>query len=35
MLFMDAGVIVEEGAPAVLLSKPQHPRTQAFMSKIL
>jgi ABC-type polar amino acid transport system ATPase subunit len=35
MLFMDAGVIVEEGAPGVLLSKPQHPRTKAFMSKIL
>lgn len=35
MIFMDAGSIVEEGAPGVLLAKPQHPRTQAFMSKIL
>ncbi len=35
MIFMDEGRIVEEGDPSTLLSKPQHPRTQAFMSKIL
>src|SRR5437660_1001355 len=35
MIFMDEGLIVEEGRPADLLTKPSHPRTQAFMSKIL
>jgi ABC-type polar amino acid transport system ATPase subunit len=35
MIFMDEGRIVEEGDPSTLLSKPQHPRTQAFVSKIL
>jgi ABC-type polar amino acid transport system ATPase subunit len=35
MIFMDDGRIVEEGDPSTLLSKPQHQRTQAFMSKIL
>jgi ABC-type polar amino acid transport system ATPase subunit len=35
MIFMDEGRIVEEGDPSTLLSKPQHQRTQAFMSKIL
>ena len=29
------GMIVEEGDPATLLEKPQHPRTQAFMGKVL
>jgi len=35
MIFMDDGVIVEEGRPAELLDDPRQPRTQAFMSKIL
>ena len=35
MIFMDEGRIVEEGHPGTLLSNPQHPRTQAFMGKIL
>ena len=35
MIFMDDGVIVEEGRPADLLDAPRQPRTQAFMSKIL
>ena len=35
MIFMDEGHIVEEGDPATLLANPQHPRTQAFMGKIL
>jgi polar amino acid transport system ATP-binding protein len=35
IVFMDAGLIIEEGAPRELLSNPQHERTKAFMSKIL
>jgi polar amino acid transport system ATP-binding protein len=35
MIFMDEGVIVEEGRPTGLLDAPRQPRTQAFMSKIL
>jgi ABC-type polar amino acid transport system ATPase subunit len=35
MLFIDEGAILEEGQPADVLSKPTHPRTQAFMSKLL
>jgi len=35
LLFMDEGVIVEEGVPAEVLSAPQQPRTQAFLSQVL
>ncbi|WP_131103683.1 amino acid ABC transporter ATP-binding protein [Ornithinimicrobium sufpigmenti] len=35
LVFMDGGVIVEEGDPATVLSNPQHARTQAFLSKVL
>ena len=35
VLFMDEGVIVEEGTPEQVLGKPQNPRTQAFLSKVL
>ena len=35
LVFMDDGVIVEEGEPAQVLSNPQHRRTQAFLSKVL
>ncbi|MDP8957753.1 MAG: amino acid ABC transporter ATP-binding protein [Actinomycetota bacterium] len=35
MIFMDEGVIVEEGKPAKMFADPQHPRTQAFLSQIL
>ena len=35
IVFMDAGSIIEEGAPRDLISNPQHARTKAFMSKIL
>jgi polar amino acid transport system ATP-binding protein len=35
LVFMDAGVIVEEGNPIEVLSDPQHERTQAFLSKVL
>jgi ABC-type polar amino acid transport system ATPase subunit len=35
ILFMDEGLIVEEGPPEQILGKPQNPRTQAFLSKVL
>lgn len=35
VLFMDHGLIVEEGSPADIFSKAQNPRTAAFLSKIL
>ncbi|MDW7667680.1 MAG: amino acid ABC transporter ATP-binding protein [Bacillota bacterium] len=35
VLFMDDGVIVEQGTPKELFENPQHPRTQDFLSKIL
>jgi polar amino acid transport system ATP-binding protein len=35
VVFMDAGHIVEQGEPAVVLSRPRHPRTQEFLSKVL
>jgi polar amino acid transport system ATP-binding protein len=33
--FMDDGVVVESGPPADVLGNPQHPRTQAFLAKVL
>ena len=35
LVFMDEGVIMEEGDPAEVLSDPQHARTQEFLSKVL
>jgi polar amino acid transport system ATP-binding protein len=35
LVFMDGGVIVEEGDPARVLADPQHERTQSFLSKVL
>ena len=35
LVFMDAGVILEEGSPAEVLANPQHERTQSFLSKVL
>ncbi len=35
LVFMDGGVIVEEGKPAHVLADPQHERTQSFLSKVL
>jgi len=35
LVFMDGGVIVEEGDPSAVLADPQHERTQAFLSKVL
>jgi polar amino acid transport system ATP-binding protein len=35
LVFMDDGVIVEEGDPHEVLANPQHERTQRFLSKVL
>ena len=35
VVFVDEGRIVEEGEPADMFDRPQHERTQAFLSKIL
>jgi polar amino acid transport system ATP-binding protein len=35
LVFMDGGVIVEEGDPREVLAHPRHERTQAFLSKVL
>jgi len=35
LVFMDGGVIVEEGDPTEVLANPQHQRTQDFLSKVL
>jgi polar amino acid transport system ATP-binding protein len=35
LVFMDAGVIVEEGKPREMLANPQHERTRSFLSKVL
>jgi polar amino acid transport system ATP-binding protein len=35
LVFMDGGVVVEAGLPDEVLSRPQHERTKAFLSKVL
>ncbi len=35
LVFMDDGVIMEQGRPAEVLADPQHDRTQLFLSKVL
>ena len=35
LVFMDDGVVVEQGAPREVLANPQHERTKAFLSKVL
>ena len=35
VVFMDGGVVVEQGPPEELLANPQHSRTQGFLSKVL
>jgi polar amino acid transport system ATP-binding protein len=34
VVFMDAGVVVEAGAPKDVIGNPQHPRTQAFLTRL-
>lgn len=35
VLFMDDGIVVEEGTPEAIFNNPQHNRTQEFLSKVL
>ncbi|EHQ92240.1 amino acid ABC transporter ATP-binding protein [Desulfosporosinus youngiae] len=35
VIFMDEGIILEEGKPNQVFESPKNPRTQAFLSKIL
>ncbi|MBP7835438.1 MAG: amino acid ABC transporter ATP-binding protein [Rhodoluna sp.] len=35
VVFMDSGVVVEEGTPAQVLDRPQNERTKAFISSVL
>lgn len=35
VVFMDQGVIAEQGAPEQLFSNPQHPRTREFLARYL
>ena len=35
VLFMDSGIIAEEGPPAAIFGNPQNPRTREFLSKVL
>ena len=35
VLFMDGGVILEEGTPEEIFSSPKHPRTIDFLNKVL
>lgn len=34
ILFMDGGVIVEEGTPQQVIDDPRHERTRAFLSRL-
>jgi len=35
VLFMDSGVIAEEGTPKDIFENPQNPRTKEFLSKVI
>lgn len=35
LLFMDQGVVLEEGVPSEIFENPQNERTQSFLSKVL
>ena len=35
VLFMDQGIIMEEGSPEQIFNSPQNERTQAFLKKVL
>ena len=35
LVFMDDGLVVEEGRPRELFAAPREPRTRAFLSKVL
>jgi polar amino acid transport system ATP-binding protein len=35
VVFMDGGIVVEQGRPDDVLGNPQHPRTRAFLSRFI
>jgi ABC-type histidine transport system ATPase subunit len=35
VVFMDGGVIVEQGRPADVIANPSHPRTRLFLSRFI
>jgi polar amino acid transport system ATP-binding protein len=35
IVFIDGGLVVEQGPPSQVLDHPEHPRTRAFLSKVL
>ena len=35
VIFMDGGVIVEQGPPGEVLTAPSHPRTRSFLSRFV
>jgi len=35
VIFMDEGVLLEEGTPIEIFQKPQHPRLQSFLEKMI
>jgi polar amino acid transport system ATP-binding protein len=35
LIFMDGGVVVEQGPPRDVIANPQQERTKAFLSKVL
>ena len=35
VVFMDGGVVVEQGDPTEVLTNPQHERTRSFLAKVL
>ena len=34
MVFMDGGVVVEEGPPEQVIGAPQHERTRSFLARV-
>jgi polar amino acid transport system ATP-binding protein len=35
VVFLDQGVLLEQGTPDEIFSHPQHPRTQAFLKRVV
>ena len=35
VVFIDGGVVLEQGPPETVLTHPEHPRTREFLAKVL
>ena len=35
VVFMDGGLVIEQGTPEQVIDNPQHERTRAFLSRFL